>query len=114
MIELGTDESRKAWRSDQGFGCARFRVGDAAPGQVGSSPEDLAAAQPLADAMSGMLLHYAATGNPNHPGLPAWPVYELDQRNTMIWDNAPHIAKDPRGEERRYAAASAYRQPGTY
>jgi para-nitrobenzyl esterase len=87
---------------------------DAAPGQVGSSPEDLAAAQPLADAMSGMLVHYAATGNPNHPGLPAWPVYELNQRNTMIWDNAPHIAKDPRGEERRYAAASAYRQPGTY
>jgi hypothetical protein len=32
----------------------------------------------------------------------------------MIWDNAPHIQHDPRGEERRYAAASPYRQPGTY
>ena len=41
----------------------------AAPGQIGSTPEELAAAQPLADAMSGMLIHYASTGNPNHPGL---------------------------------------------
>ncbi|SPE20882.1 Carboxylesterase type B [Candidatus Sulfotelmatomonas gaucii] len=87
---------------------------DAAPGQIGTAPEDLAAAQPLADAMSGMLIHYAATGNPNHPGLPVWPAYDLNGRNTMIWDNPPHIEKDPRGEERRYAAGSPYRQPGTY
>jgi para-nitrobenzyl esterase len=64
--------------------------------------------------MSGMLVHYAATGNPNHPGLPAWPAYDLNGRNTMIWDNPPHIERDPRGQERRYAAGSPYRQPGTY
>jgi para-nitrobenzyl esterase len=87
---------------------------DAAPGQTGTTPEERAAAQPLADAMSAMLIHYAATGNPNHPGLPDWPAYDLNQRNTMIWDNSPHIEKDPRGEERRYAAGSPYRQPGTY
>jgi para-nitrobenzyl esterase len=86
----------------------------AAPGQIGTTPEELAAAQPLTDAMSGMLIHYAATGNPNHPGLPAWPAYDLKQRNTMIWEIAPRIEKDPRGEERRYAAGSPYRQPGTY
>jgi para-nitrobenzyl esterase len=96
----------------------------AAPGQIGSSPEELAAAQLLADAMSGMLIRYAASGNPNHPNrlnhpdLPVWPPYDLAQRNTMIWDSAPraesHIESDPRGDERRYAAASPYRQPGTY
>jgi para-nitrobenzyl esterase len=86
----------------------------AAPGQVGSTPEELAVAQPLADTMSGMLIHYAATGNPNHPGLPTWPAYDLKERNTMIWDNPPQIVSDPRGEERRYAAGSPYRQPGTY
>jgi para-nitrobenzyl esterase len=86
----------------------------AAPGQIGTTPEELVAAQPLADAMSDMLIHYAATGNPNHPGLPAWPAYNLKERNTMIWETAPHIEKDPRGEERRYAAGSPYRQPGTY
>jgi para-nitrobenzyl esterase len=95
---------------------------DAAPGQIGATPEELAAAQPLADAMSGMLVHCAATGNPNHPGLPFWPAYDLKDRNTMIWDSSPHIEThvephveiDPRGEERRYAAGSPYRQPGTY
>lgn len=91
----------------------------AAPGQIGATPEELAAAQPLADAMSGMLIYYAATGNPNHQnssgeGLPAWPAYDLTSRNTMIWDRSPHIESDPRGEERRYAAGSPYRQPGTY
>jgi para-nitrobenzyl esterase len=86
----------------------------ASPAQIGSSPEELAAAQPLADTMSAMLIHYAATGNPNHPGLPAWPAYDLTARNTMIWDSTPHIESDPRGQERRYAAASPYRQPGTY
>jgi para-nitrobenzyl esterase len=86
----------------------------AAPGQIGSTPEELAAAQPLADTMSGMLTHYAATGDPNHPGLPLWPAYDLNTRETMIWDNPPQILSDPRGEERRYAAGSPYQQPGTY
>lgn len=87
---------------------------DAAPGQIGASPADLAAAQPLADAMAGMLVHYAATGNPNHPGLPAWPAYDLNKRSTMIWDTPPRVENDPRGQERRLAAGSPYRQPGTY
>ena len=87
---------------------------DAAPGQIGSTPEEIAVAQPLADAMSGMLIHYAATGNPNHVGLPFWPAYDLKERNTMIWDTPPHVEKDPRGAERRFAAGSPYRQPGTY
>ena len=86
----------------------------AAPGQIGWTPEEIAAAQPLADAMSGMLVRYAATGNPNHSGLPEWPAYDLKERNTMIWCNPPHIERDPRGEERRFAAGSPYRQPGTY
>jgi len=86
----------------------------AAPGQIGTTPEEQAAAQPLADAMSGMLIHYAATGNPNHAGLPEWPAYNLKERNTMIWDTPPKVVSDPRGEERRYAAGSPYRQPGTY
>jgi para-nitrobenzyl esterase len=86
----------------------------ASPGQVGTTPEELAAAQPLADTMSGMLIHYAATGNPNHPDLPTWPAYDLKVRNTMIWESTPHVEKDPRGDERRYAAGSPYKQPGTY
>ncbi len=83
----------------------------AAPAQVGT---DLAAAQPLATAMSQMLVYYAATGNPNNSGIPHWPAYSLQHRDTMLWNTPPRIAQDPRGDERRFAAASPYRQPGTY
>ncbi len=49
------------------------------------------------------------------PVFPLWPAYDLKARNTMIWDNPPHDRQnDPRGDERRYAAGSPYRQPGTY
>jgi para-nitrobenzyl esterase len=86
----------------------------ASPGQIGTTPEEIAAAQPLADAMASMLIHYAATGNPNHEGLTTWPTYDLKARSTMMWENPPRIENDPRGDERRYAAGSPYRQPGTY
>jgi para-nitrobenzyl esterase len=92
----------------------------AAPAQIGASPEDIAAAQPLATTMSTMLLTYATTGNPNgtpsHPNnaLPQWPAYSLTKRDTMIWNTPLRVEPDPRGEERRFAAASPYRQPGTY
>jgi para-nitrobenzyl esterase len=86
----------------------------AAPAQVGTTAEEIAAAQPLADVMSAMLIHYAATGDPNHSGLPPWPAYDLTRRDTMIWNTTPRIESDPRGQERRYTAASPYRQPGTY
>jgi hypothetical protein len=32
----------------------------------------------------------------------------------MFWETVPHTVSDPRGDERRYAAGSPYRQPGTY
>lgn len=81
--------------------------------QIGSSPEQLAAANALAATMSGMLIHYARTGNPNFAGLPHWPAYDLKTRSTMIWDRTPHIENDPRREERIFAEKSHYHQAGT-
>ena len=83
------------------------------PGMVGSSPEDLAAAQPLATQMSSMLLAYARTGNPNCAGLPHWPVYSLNQRETMLFDRASLVVNDPRSREREMMVGAHYRQPGT-
>ncbi len=70
-------------------------------------------AQQLADLMSGALLAFARTGNPNTPALPAWPAYDLETRTTMVFDVSPAAVRDPRGGERRLFEAAPYIQPGT-
>ncbi|MGD0292376.1 MAG: carboxylesterase family protein [Terracidiphilus sp.] len=84
-----------------------------AEAQIGSAPEQLAAANALAATMSEMLITYARTGNPNFAGLPYWPAYDLKNRSTMIWERTPHIENNPRGAERVFADKSHYHQAGT-
>jgi len=67
----------------------------------------------VADAMSDALLAFARTGDPNHPGLPAWTPYSLERRETMIMDLPPRMENDPRGDERRFFGRIPYVQPGT-
>jgi hypothetical protein len=38
-------------------------------------------------------------------------TYEPKACDTMIWNNPPLIAKDPRSEERGFAVSPPYRQP---
>ena len=63
----------------------------------GTTPE----AKALADAMQDAWIAFARTGDPNHPGLPAWPPYEPAQRATMIFGPTCAVAADPYAEERR-------------
>jgi para-nitrobenzyl esterase len=58
-------------------------------------------AQPLVRAMSGALVALARTGDPNHDGMPAWPVYSTSERATMVFDVEPRVELDPLGAERR-------------
>ena len=84
-----------------------------AEAQVGSAPEQLAAANALAATMSEMLITTPAPAIRTSPGLPHWPAYDLKNRSTMIWDQTPHIENDPRGAERIFADKSHYHQAGT-
>ena len=58
---------------------------------TGGGPEALDLAGRISDAW----LSFARTGNPNHPGLPAWPAYDAAKVPTMIFDTKCVAADDP-------------------
>ncbi len=62
--------------------------------------ENRSGVQPLTDNVSGAWAAFARTGNPNHAGLPHWPIYDSASRATMIFDDQCRIANDPDKEER--------------
>jgi para-nitrobenzyl esterase len=45
--------------------------------------------------LSDALVTFARTGNPNHPGLPAWPVYSAAKPANMILDDTIEVRMDP-------------------
>jgi para-nitrobenzyl esterase len=44
---------------------------------------------------------FARGGNPNHQGIPSWPIYSTEKRATMIFDNDCRVENDPNREERK-------------
>jgi para-nitrobenzyl esterase len=59
----------------------------------------------MADRLAGAWIAFARTGDPNHDGIPRWPVYEPGRRATMIFAAEMRVEDDPRGEMRRLWAA---------
>jgi para-nitrobenzyl esterase len=45
----------------------------------------------LSDRVSQAWINFARTGNPNHSGLPTWPVYTREKGGTMIFDNKSEV-----------------------
>jgi para-nitrobenzyl esterase len=64
---------------------------------VGPGPEP----QAMADLMSNVWVTFARTGDPNTEGLPNWPVYNTENRNTMVFDTESHVVERPYEEIRR-------------
>lgn len=50
--------------------------------------------------MSGAWVAFARDGDPNHEGLPPWPLYDARTRATMIFDTPSRVVNDPRRAER--------------
>ena len=67
----------------------------------------------MAEQLSSAYIAYAQNGNPNTPGLPHWPPYELPRRATMSFNVVSKIIDDPRGEERKMFSRVPYENPGT-
>lgn len=49
----------------------------------------------LSEKMSGSLLAFMKTGDPNGGGLPQWPKYSTEKGETMILDDEPAVKNDP-------------------
>lgn len=49
--------------------------------------------------MSEAWIAFAKEGDPNHPGIPAWKPYTLENRETMIFDVPCRLENDPAREE---------------
>ncbi len=56
---------------------------------TGGGPEAYA----LAEKVSAAWVQFARTGNPNHPGLPAWPAFTADNGANMMLDNTCEVRK---------------------
>jgi para-nitrobenzyl esterase len=55
----------------------------------------------LAAEMSDAWIAFARNGAPDHPRIPHWPAYSLQDRATMIFDrDAVRVQNDPSGDER--------------
>jgi len=49
----------------------------------------------LADKMSGALLNFMRTGNPNGSALPNWPAYTIENGEIMILNDKSEVKNDP-------------------
>ena len=64
---------------------------DSQAGGVVMHDRDDAAVRELASRWSQTVLNFAKTGDPNGGGLPAWPVYEADNRQSLVMDRESRI-----------------------
>ncbi len=55
----------------------------------------------LSEKMSGALLQFMKTGNPNKGGLPEWKAYTSEKGETMILNDQPELKSDPDREARK-------------
>lgn len=77
------------------FHCAEiafaFDNTDRCENMTGGGPD----ARALAAKVSESWIHFARTGNPNHPGIPHWSEFTPDSAPTIIFDNKTEVVNNP-------------------
>jgi para-nitrobenzyl esterase len=71
-----------------------FDNGDLCTRYSGGGPDALRLSSTIGEAWAG----FARTGKPAHRGLPEWPAYTQEKRETMIFNSPCVVKKDPEGE----------------
>ena len=69
-------------------------------------------ARALAARVSDAWINFARSGDPNHAGLPRWPVYKPEQGAVMIFDNRCEVKNDPDRAERQVLEQSTLSTAG--
>jgi para-nitrobenzyl esterase len=91
---------RKADGRPLAFHCSElpfvFYNTDRSGHMTGGGPRPRALAAKISDAW----INFARKGDPNHPGLPAWPKFNAEQRATMIFNDTCEAKNDPDRELR--------------
>jgi para-nitrobenzyl esterase len=64
-------------------------------------------ARALAETVSDAWIHFARSGNPNHPKMPHWSAFNAERVPTMIFDNHTQLLNNPDGGEQRSIRSSA-------
>lgn len=72
---------------------------DKVPHLTGPETDDTRA---MTDYMANAWIAFAKNGNPNHPGLPEWPTYDLASRTVMQFETPAVAVSDPFRAEREY------------
>ncbi|WP_303637366.1 carboxylesterase/lipase family protein [Stenotrophomonas tuberculopleuritidis] len=72
-----------------------------------------AQAHALAATMSGALIAFARSGDPNHAAMSHWAPYTLPRRQTMLFDQHSQLVDDPRAGERLLYGKVPFVQRGT-
>lgn len=81
--------------------------------KAGAMPGESAAAARVSRELSGAFAALARSGNPEHAGLPAWPLYRVPARDTMIFGAATGAERDPRKVERELFSKVPFIQWGS-
>jgi len=68
-------------------------------------------ARRVAAQMAEAWLAFARAGDPNHPGIPAWPAYTRERPVTLLFDVESRAEADWRGGERKVLAHLPLRTP---